>query len=136
VSDLDLARFRRVLEESLRRFPDAEFLKDVRLLLNSYERNIEKRKLAERYPMRELVIQTLKAASKEAREGDVIEGDVMESRLQAAYDAGADAERARVFAMMRQDIRTATGLDWSPLEGRTLTWVFDQYKATAPTPNP
>lgn len=62
--------------------------------------------------------------------------DMMEHRLQAAYDAGADAERARVFAMMRRDIRTATGLDWSPLEGRTLTWVFDQYKATAPTPNP
>ena len=53
-----------------------------------------------------------------------------------AYAAGADAERARVFAMMRADIKTATGLDWSPLEGRTLTWVFEQYKATAPTPNP
>lgn len=62
--------------------------------------------------------------------------DEIVDNLKAAYTAGADAERARVFAMMRTDIKTATGLDWSPIDGRPLTWVFEQYRATAPTPNP
>jgi hypothetical protein len=59
VSDLDLVRFRRVLEESLRRFPDAEFLLDVRLLLDSYERLLVERKLAEQYDLRAVIRKTV-----------------------------------------------------------------------------
>ena len=63
MSDLDLDRFRRVLTESLRRFPDAEFLLDVRLLLDSYERLlervIEERQFAEQYSIREAIRTTL-----------------------------------------------------------------------------
>jgi hypothetical protein len=59
VSDLDLDRFRRVLNESLRRFPDAEFLLDVRLLLDSYERLLAERKAAEQYSIRTAIRTTL-----------------------------------------------------------------------------
>jgi hypothetical protein len=61
VSALDLVRFRRVLNDSLRRFPDAEFLLDVRLLLDSYERLVAERKLAdaEQYSIREAIRTTL-----------------------------------------------------------------------------
>lgn len=63
MSDLDLVRFRRVLNDSLRRFPDAEFLLDVRLLLDSYERLlarvIEDRQFAEQISIRTAIRSTL-----------------------------------------------------------------------------
>jgi hypothetical protein len=60
---LDLVRFRRVLNESLRRFPDAEFLLDTRFLLDSYERLLaritEERQFAEQISIRTAIRTTL-----------------------------------------------------------------------------
>lgn len=57
----DLARYRRALNDAIRDHPHAEFLLDTRFLLDSYERLVEERKLAdaERYSIRQAIRSTL-----------------------------------------------------------------------------
>jgi hypothetical protein len=81
VSDLDLVRFRRVLEEALRRFPDAEFLLDVRLLLDKYERLLVERKLAERYDLRA----TLRKTVDQIREDLQTLDEIREAQIRDAH---------------------------------------------------